>query len=129
MRAGAGPPPPLAAAAAGRHLHFHPASSSYRDDFAASHPELQGLFVHEMTHVWQSQRKGKWFLPLMRHPLCRYDYCLRPGWKLERYGIEQQAEIVRHAFLLFAGRSIPGALSLESYRGILPFKSALTTPS
>ncbi|TCM22060.1 hypothetical protein EDF56_101740 [Novosphingobium sp. PhB165] len=82
---------------------------------------MQGLFIHEMVHVWQTQRKGRWYLPLMRHPLCRYDYALRPGWKLERYGIEQQAEIVRHAFLLARGEQIAGAPSLESYRAILPF--------
>lgn len=108
------------------HLHFHPAAASYRNDFSSGSAGLQGLFIHEMTHVWQTQRKGKWFLPLMRHPLCRYDYTPRPGWTLERYGIEQQAEIVRHAFLLFIGRPVPGALSLESYREMLPFTSELT---
>lgn len=108
------------------HLHFHPAATSYRDDFSAGGAGLQGLFIHEMTHVWQAQRKGKWFLPLMRHPLCRYDYSLRPGWSLERYGIEQQAEIVRHAFLLFTGATVPGALPLRSYHEVLPFASALT---
>ena len=85
---------------------------------------MQGLFVHEMTHVWQTQVRGRWYLPLMRHPLSRYDYVLRPGWKLERYGIEQQAEIVRHVFLLAAGVHIPGAPSSDSYRGILPFNPA-----
>ena len=89
------------------HLHFHPRSPLYLDDFSKGSPGLQGLFIHEMVHVWQTQNRGRWYLPLMRHPFCRYDYALRPGWSLERYGIEQQAEIVRHAFLLA--------------RGILPF--------
>ena len=105
------------------HLHFHPRSPLYADDFAAASIVLQGLFVHEMVHVWQTQRKGRWYLPLMRHPLCRYDYSLRPGWPLERYGIEQQAEIVRHAFMLAHGWQVPGAPSLDSYRAILPFRS------
>jgi hypothetical protein len=103
------------------HLHFHPRTSLYEDDFARASLGLQGLFVHEMTHVWQAQHRGRWYLPLMRHPLCRYDYALRPGWTLERYGIEQQAEIVRHAFLMGLGVHVPGAPSKESYRGILPF--------
>ncbi|MEE4450327.1 vgr related protein [Novosphingobium resinovorum] len=103
------------------HLHFHPRSDLYRDDFSAGPPGLQGLFVHEMTHVWQAQSKGRWYLPLMRHPLCRYDYALRPGWTLDRYGIEQQAEIVRHVFLLREGLHFPGAPELDAYRGILPF--------
>jgi len=103
------------------HLHFHPHSPSYCEDFGAADAHLQGHFIHEMTHVWQAQRKGPWFLPLMRHPWCRYDYVLRPGWTLDRYGLEQQAEIVRHVFLLERGYRIPGAPPLASYAGILPF--------
>jgi hypothetical protein len=103
------------------HLHFHPRTELYRDDFAKGPVGLQGLFLHEITHVWQAQRKGRWYLPLMRHPLCRYDYALRPGWTLPRYGIEQQAEIVRHVFLMEQGIHIPGAPPLSSYGGILPF--------
>jgi len=103
------------------HLHFHPRSGNYCDDFSVMDLGLQGHFIHEMTHVWQTQQRGRWYLPLMRHPFCRYHYALRPGWRLERYGIEQQAEIVRHAFLLERGRTIAGAPSLEAYRAILPF--------
>lgn len=103
------------------HLHFHPRTSLYQEDFSQAGLGLQGLFVHEMTHVWQTQNKGRWYLPLMRHPLCRYDYALRPGWTLGRYGIEQQAEIVRHVFLLRSGVNVAGAPPLDSYRGIIPF--------
>ncbi|WP_407673024.1 hypothetical protein [Novosphingobium beihaiensis] len=106
------------------HLHFHPRAEYYCDDFSQSAPGLQGLFIHEMTHVWQTQTKGRWYLPLMRHPFCRYDYTLQPGWKLERYGIEQQAEIVSHVFLLSRGFLVRGAQPLERYRGVLPFASA-----
>jgi hypothetical protein len=107
------------------HIHFHPRCELYADDFSRAPASAQGLFIHEMTHVWQAQAKGRWYLPLMRHPLCRYDYALRPGWKLDRYGIEQQAEIVRHAFLLSRGLRVPGAPPLSSYSGILPFDSPL----
>lgn len=86
---------------------------------------MQGLLIHEMTHVWQAQTLGRWYLPLHRHPFCRYAYSIRPGWPLERYGIEQQAEIVRHAFLLAAGLPVPGAPSPDMYHGILPFNGEL----
>ena len=107
------------------HIHFHPRCPLYEPDFSRASAFAQGLFIHEMTHVWQAQRRGRWYLPLMRHPLCRYDYTLRPGWELERYGIEQQAEIVRHAFLLSRGLQVPGAPALASYSGILPFDSSI----
>jgi hypothetical protein len=47
---------------------------------------------------------------------------LRPGWLLDRYGIEQQAEIVRHYFMLKSGFPLAGAPPLAQYRSILPFK-------
>lgn len=84
------------------HLWFAPASPLWSDDFARAPLGLQGLFIHELTHVWQAQRSGRWWLPLVRHPFCRYAYRIVPGRRFERYGVEQQAEIVRHAFL--AGR-------------------------
>ena len=103
------------------HLHFHPGGHLYCDDFCDASLTMQGLFVHEMVHVWQAQQRGRWYLVLMRHPLCRYRYTLKPGWPLHRYGIEQQAEIVRHYFLLSRGHQVPGAPGVEAYRAILPF--------
>ena len=103
------------------HLHFPPNSPAYCDDFAQADLDRQGLFIHEMTHAWQTQRLGKYYLPLFRHPFCRYGYSLKPGWPLTRYGIEQQAEIVRHAFLLGQGASVPEAAPLTAYRAMLPF--------
>lgn len=104
------------------HIHFHPDASAYCDDFAHGTLAQQALLIHEMTHVWQAQQRGSWWLVLMRHPWCRYDYALKPGWPLTRYGIEQQAEIVMHTFLMRQGRSVAGAPSLASYEAILPFK-------
>lgn len=100
-------------------IHFHPKGSLWRDDFAAAHLTDQGLFVHEMVHVWQHQRGL--FLPLRRHPFCRYGYSLRPGQPFRRYGIEQQAEIVRHAFLLRHGATVAAAPALAQYETLLPF--------
>lgn len=100
-------------------IHFHPHGDLYRDDFAAASLGEQGLFIHEMCHVWQHQRGI--YLPLARHPFCRYHYSIKPGWPLKRYGIEQQAEIVRHAFLLRAGARVVGAPDLQTYESILPF--------
>ena len=100
-------------------IHFHPEGTACREDFACAPLSDQGLFIHEMCHVWQHQRGV--FLPLARHPFCRYDYAFRPGWPLKRYGIEQQAEIVRHAFLLRSGAAVIGAPELARYESVLPF--------
>lgn len=104
------------------HLHFPPDSGSYCDDFSAASLDRQGHFIHEMTHVWQVQTKGRWHLVLRRHPFCRYDYALKPGWPLERYGLEQQAEIVRHAFLLRNGVGLAGVGDPGAYSELLRFR-------
>ena len=106
------------------HLHFHPEAAHYCDDFSSAPLHAQAHFIHEMVHVWQAQTLGRWFLVLRRHPWCRYDYALKPGWTLERYGIEQQAEIVRHAFMLREGVEVAGAPDLATYTAIMPFRPA-----
>jgi hypothetical protein len=97
------------------HLWFHPGGDLWRVDFARADIALQGLFVHEMVHVWQHQ--SGIFLPLSRHPFCRYAYRLVPGRRFGSYGLEQQAEIVRHAWL--ARRRMRG--DGKALAALLPF--------
>jgi hypothetical protein len=94
------------------HLWVHPGSDLWSEDYAREPFHLQGLFVHEMTHVWQAQKRGRWYLPLMRHPFCRYGYRYIPGRRFDRYGIEQQGEIVRDLFLSRLGLSPAGGPEL-----------------
>ncbi|MCL6682964.1 vgr related protein [Sphingomonas alba] len=98
-------------------VHFHPDDQRWSEDFSKTPLELQGLLIHELTHVWQSQTKGRFYLPMMRHPFCRYSYDLIPGRTFDRYGLEQQAEIVRHAFLDKHGIR----LAAVPDQGLLPF--------
>ena len=57
----------------------------------------------------------------MRHPLCTYRYDIVPGKPFEAYGIEQQAEIVRHAFLVRQGVAVQDKPPLEVSEALLPF--------
>jgi len=100
-------------------IHFHPLGTRYCEDFAAAALADQGLFIHEMTHVWQHQRGL--FLPLVRHPFCRYAYEFVPGRPLKRYGIEQQAEILRHAFLLRNGGHVAADVTRRELEPLLRF--------
>ena len=103
-------------------IHFHPDSPLWSEDFANERLSLQGLFIHEMTHVWQAQARGRFYLVLMRHPFCRYSYDLVEGRPFDRYGLEQQAEIVRHRFL--ADRGL--ATTALADRSFLPFDDSVT---
>ena len=98
-------------------IHFHPHGDLWSEDFSAEPLHRQGLFIHELTHVWQTQTRGRYYLPLMRHPFCRYAFALKEGWPFTRYGLEQQAEIVRHSFLARNGYSLPQ----PPPRSLLPF--------
>lgn len=106
------------------HLHFHPSSDNYCEDFSKESVIRQGLLIHELTHVWQTQTRGDWYLVTHRMPWARYDYSLKPGWTLEKYGIEQQAEIVKHAFWLRNGVTFPGAPRKEAYDMLVRFPEA-----
>jgi hypothetical protein len=98
-------------------IHFHPHDELWSNDFANEPLHRQGLFIHEMTHVWQTQTRGRFYLPLMRHPFCKYRYELEDGRAFDRYGLEQQAEIVRHRFLADRGLNPP----VCPPRSLLPF--------
>ena len=100
-------------------IYFHPVGGGWSEDFSAEGVRRQAFFIHEMTHVWQAQKGGRFFLPLMRHPFCRYHYRLEPGKPFRRYGLEQQAEIVAAAFLERAE-----ATEASSLRALLPFSPA-----
>lgn len=101
------------------HIHFHPASRSYRPCFGTADLPLRALFIHEMTHVWQHQSGIN--LLLRRHPFCRYDYVFEPGRPFDRYGVEQQAEIVKHVFLMRQGVPVPDKPPLAQLEAVLPF--------
>jgi hypothetical protein len=103
-------------------IHFHPESPFWSEDFSHEGLPLQGLFIHEMTHVWQAQTRGRWYLPLMRHPFCRYGYRLIEGRTFGRYGLEQQAEMVRHRFLADRGQTTATLIPT----GFLPFTVSVT---
>ena len=98
-------------------IWFHPIGGGWSEDFTTEPLSAQAYFMHEMTHVWQAQKGGRFYLMLMRHPFCRYDYALKPGKPFRRYGIEQQAEIVRHRFLADRGVPVPALPPRE----LLPF--------
>jgi hypothetical protein len=106
------------------HLHFHPRGDAYCEDFAAAPLHRQGHFIHEMTHVWQTQTRGRWYLLLTRHPFCRYRYTLVPGKPLAAYGIEQQAMIVQHAFMLRRGGAVRGMTDRAAYAPLVRFPGA-----
>jgi len=109
------------------HLWFHPAGDLWRDDFGDAPLPLRGFIVHELVHVWQHRQGVR--LPLRRPPLPRYRYRLAPGRPFARYGIEQQAEMVRDLWLWRQGAPRAGAPAAEALAAVVPFGRPLTAAS
>lgn len=92
----------------GARLIFWPAASACRD-FSTAPLHLQGVFVHELTHVWQAQSGVNLILAKLRagdgHRAYAYDLSL--PCEFAGLNIEQQAMIVQHAFLARKGADTP----------------------
>ena len=90
-------------------------------DFARSDVLEQAWVVHELAHVWQAQRG----VPLAAAKLSAIGRsAYRADWREERpfasYNIEQQAEIVRFAFLARIGRPDPTGPNLRRLAALWP---------
>ncbi len=110
------------------HIWFHPNGTDWSEDFSAEPLGLRGHFVHELVHVWQHQQGEN--LRWRRPPFARYRYLpLVPGRPFSAYGLEQQAEIVREAYLLAEGWQLPGRPPLATYVALVPFAAGLAGPS
>lgn len=85
--------------------------ATLRPDFAAPEVPLraQGVFVHELTHVWQAQQGVSLILAKLKagdgEAAYRYDLDDDPAF--EALNIEQQAMVVEHAFLASRGAPAP----------------------
>ncbi|WLI78049.1 type VI secretion protein [Kosakonia sp. H02] len=71
----------------------------YKNDFSTEKKDLQHLFIHEMTHVWQRERGMQVLLRGLFSWHADYGYRL-DGRKLSQYPLEQQAQIVADNFIL-----------------------------
>lgn len=82
-------------------------------DFGAAGLAMQGLFIHEMAHVWQHQQGINVLLRGGLEQVChfcgfdQYRYRLDAGKALGQYKLEQQGEILRHFFLAQHGQPTP----------------------
>ena len=98
----------------------------YRDDFATADPHAQGLFLHEMTHVWQYAKLGllRFYLSYARDLVaCRFSpsamYRYTPGeTRFAEARLEAQAQMVGdYCEARLTGDEARARLVAESLRG------------
>lgn len=75
--------------------------NQHRNDFSKSTDNLQHLFIHEMSHVWQRTKGMNVIGRGLVSWLVSYRYTL-DGRLLSEYPMEQQAQIIADNFILQA---------------------------
>ncbi len=85
-----------------------PAAQAHAD-FARAPLPLQGVFVHELTHVWQAQSGVNLLTAKLRagDGPGAYAYDLSKTCDFSSLNIEQQAMVFQHAFLAARGGFAP----------------------
>lgn len=73
--------------------------NQYHDDFSQSTDNMQHLFIHEMSHVWQREKGMNVIGRGLVSWLVSYRYTL-DGRLLSEYPMEQQAQIIADDFVL-----------------------------
>ena len=93
---------------AGPGLMVWPARIAWRD-FSQAPLGLQGVFVHELTHVWQAQNGVSLLIAKLRagDSEAAYAYDAAGAADFLQLNIEQQAMVVQHAFLASRGAATP----------------------
>jgi hypothetical protein len=105
-------------------------------DFAVADVGAQALLVHELVHVWQFQTRplrtvASWATAVASGgygpglPAYRYDL---PVGEFDRLGLERQASMVEHLFLLRHGwrsRAMPDGLRPADLAAAVPFPMAV----
>ncbi len=104
-------------------IYYPPGNRAYGKDISRKGLRYRGLFVHEMTHVWQSQARGGVVLRgLVANMFGSRDYLpFKKGKSFKSYNIEQQANIVRDYYYLLEGVRSSSLPPIEDYEELLPF--------
>ncbi|MDQ1153609.1 hypothetical protein [Brevundimonas sp. SORGH_AS_0993] len=93
-------------------------------DFAEASSQVQGVLVHELTHVWQAQQGVNLLIAKLKagdRP-ASYAYVADDGCRWAGLNIEQQAMVMEHRF--HARRSGCAPAELAFYDRLCPFDAS-----
>ncbi len=82
-----------------------------RNDFGRESSDDLGIFIHEMTHVWQFQTKRQHTVVISD----QYKYTLEAGARFQDYNIEQQAAMIEDYLLYTLNKDHDVRWLAESY--------------
>ena len=92
-------------------------------DFTAEPVRMQGVLIHELTHVWQAQQGVNLLFAKLKagDTPASYAYRVEPTCRWDALNIEQQAMVMEHRFHCRRGRPAPGDKAF--YDTVCPFKT------
>ena len=92
------------------------------EDLAAAPNRLQGVLIHELTHVWQAQQGVNllWAKLKAGDTAASYAYEATASCRWDGLNIEQQAMVMEHRFHRQNGRAAPGSAAF--YAEVCPFE-------
>ena len=90
-------------------------------DFASASLHMQGVLVHELTHVWQAQQGVNLLFAKLKagDDAAAYAYSADPDCRWNSLNIEQQAMVMEHRFHRMRGGRAPGSDGF--YDAVCPF--------
>lgn len=93
------------------------------DDFAVAPAAVQGVLIHELTHVWQAQQGINLLVAKLKAGDSRasYAYAADAACRWTGLNIEQQAMVMEHRFRLSRGGRVPGDAAF--YAAVCPFQA------
>lgn len=92
-------------------------------DFTAAPVRMQGVLIHELTHVWQAQQGVNLLFAKLKagDTAASYAYRVEPTCRWDALNIEQQAMVMEHRLHCRRGRPTPGDKAF--YDTVCPFKT------
>jgi hypothetical protein len=92
-------------------------------DFAVAPVRMQGVLIHELTHVWQAQQGVNLLFAKLKagDTSASYAYRVEPTCRWDALNIEQQAMVMEHRFHCRRGRPTPGDRTF--YDTVCPFET------
>ena len=92
-------------------------------DFTAAPVRMQGVLIHELTHVWQAQQGVNLLFAKLKagDTPASYAYRVEPTCRWDALNIEQQAMVMEHRFHCRRGRLTPGDRTF--YDTVCPFET------
>lgn len=90
-------------------------------DFTAAPVRMQGVLIHELTHIWQAQQGVNLLFAKLKagDTPASYAYRVEPTCQWDALNIEQQAMVMEHRFHCRRGRPTPGDKAF--YDTVCPF--------